>query len=307
MQFPSPEIQRIELLPGKFVQVLRLDRLDEHISGNKWYKLKYNIERAEREGYAGLLTFGGVNSNHLAAAAAACNRSGLRSTAIIRAGELNTPTLVYAKEQGMDLRPVSREEYALRNSQEQQTVWKREYPDLLLVPEGGANADGVKGASEIMADRGDFDYLCCACGTGTTFLGLVASSTRAKVLGFSVLKGENTLPATLRQSFPEIEAEWGDELDFEAAEFRRHAITNRYSEKGYAGFWAPVFEFSADLYQRTGLLLDHVYTSRVFFGVADLLRSGKIKPSERILIVHSGGLQGNSAFEARYGLQSFAH
>jgi len=305
--FPPPEIQTIELLAGRPVEVLRLDLLDPHISGNKWYKLKYNLQRAQKEGRKGLLTFGGANSNHLAATAAACKQMGMSSAAFIRGGEEEgeTPTLRFAKEQGMQFIYLSRTDYGKRKESTQLGLWQSDFPNLLLVPEGGANLEGVRGAADILPPVHDFDFICCACGTGTTFMGLLAAAGKASVLGFSVLKGPNTLGEELRILYPDTTASWGGEEVFEAPFPKSHGITNRYASKGYAGFFPPAYEFSAELYQRTGLLLDHVYTSRLFYGVADLMRSGFFSAQARILLIHSGGLQGNSAFEARYGLKSF--
>ena len=307
MFFPPAEIETIELLAGRPVQVLRLDQLDPHISGNKWYKLKYNIERAQIEERKGLLTFGGTNSNHLAATAAACKRMGMRSAAFIRGGEEEgeTPTLRFAKEQGMQFIYLSRTDYAKRNNANQLRLWQADFPDMLLVPEGGANPDGVRGAADILPAVHDFDFICCACGTGTTFMGLLARADKASVLGFSVLKGPNTLGDDLRKAYPTSSATWGGDEVFDEPFLKSHGITNRYASKGYAGFFQPAYEFSEELYRRTGLLLDHVYTARLFYGVADLMGSGFFSGQARILLIHSGGLQGNSAFEARYGLKSF--
>lgn len=307
MVHSKPEIQTIELLPGRTVQVLRLDTIDVHISGNKWYKLKYNIVRAQQEAYAGLLTFGGANSNHLAATAAACKRVGLRSAGIIRAthGEAETPTLKFAREQGMDLHYVARAGYELRSSEEQLREWQDKFPDLFMVPEGGANAEGVKGAAEIIENLSAVDYCCCACGTGTTFRGLVQTGIAKNVLGFSVLKGENTLPDELHQRHPSASLFYGGNEIFEADQIQGNGITNRFATKGYAGYFQPAFEFSKDLYARTGLLLDHVYTARLFYGLAELMKENRIPSQSSILLIHSGGLQGNVAFEARYGLKAF--
>jgi 1-aminocyclopropane-1-carboxylate deaminase len=305
--FPSPEIQTIELIPDCPVQVLRLDEVDPQISGNKWYKLKYNVVRAKENGYRGLLTFGGPNSNHIAATAAACRRMGLQSAGIIRgrAGEAETPTLKFAREQGMNIHLVGRETYALKNALEQQMQWQHVFPELLSVPEGGANKEGIKGAAEILADCPRVDYCCCACGTGTTFLGLLKSGCASSLLGFSVLKGQNTLPEELRRLDSEVAAKVGGEEVFDKTVIRGQGITNRFSDKGYAGYFPPAYEFSRDLKQRTGLQLDHVYTARLFYGVARLLQENRFSEGAQILLIHSGGLQGNAAFEARYGLETF--
>jgi 1-aminocyclopropane-1-carboxylate deaminase/D-cysteine desulfhydrase-like pyridoxal-dependent ACC family enzyme len=72
---------RIDNIKEDFLQennielsILRLDLLHPEISGNKWFKLKYNIEEAMHYGQNTLLSFGGAFSNHLHAMAFACNK-----------------------------------------------------------------------------------------------------------------------------------------------------------------------------------------------------------------------------------------
>src|SRR5882762_3067709 len=91
--------------------VKREDLNHPFVSGNKWWKLKYNLEEARRTGYQKLLTFGGAYSNHIYATAAAATACGMESIGVIR-GEENLPlnsTLEFAMSQGMHLHYVSRE------------------------------------------------------------------------------------------------------------------------------------------------------------------------------------------------------
>src|SRR5690349_19086337 len=56
---------------GVRVLIKREDLNHPFVSGNKWWKLKYNLEEAIKLGHTTLLTFGGAYSNHIYATAAA--------------------------------------------------------------------------------------------------------------------------------------------------------------------------------------------------------------------------------------------
>ena len=52
---------------GVKVFMQRLDSINSSVSGNKWYKLKYNLLEVKRKGVQKVLTFGGAYSNHIIA------------------------------------------------------------------------------------------------------------------------------------------------------------------------------------------------------------------------------------------------
>lgn len=177
-------LQKIEenFLSEKNVQlfILRDDLNHPEISGNKWRKLKYNLQKAKEEEFSKLLTFGGAFSNHIAAAAAAGREFGFQTIGVIR-GEETLPlnkTLQLAQDNGMIFKYVSREQYRENNKYEKSFLesLKEEFGQFYMVPEGGANALAVKGCTEIVNNVDiDFDVICCACGTGGTVAGIIAS------------------------------------------------------------------------------------------------------------------------------------
>src|SRR5690606_22130211 len=67
----------------------REDAIHPFISGNKYRKLKYNIEDAQKSRFKKLLTFGGAYSNHIAAVAYVGHAFGFETLGIIRGDELN--------------------------------------------------------------------------------------------------------------------------------------------------------------------------------------------------------------------------
>lgn len=174
--------------------VLRTDLNHPEISGNKLYKLKYNLIAAREQKKETILTFGGAFSNHIAATAAAGKEYGFKTIGIIRGEEssMNNPTLSLAKTNGMHLHFVSRELYrdkATLLAYTEATFGK----DIYIVPEGGSNTEGVKGCMKITSSISiPFDIICCACGTGATLSGIILSLKEGqKALGFQVLKAEN--------------------------------------------------------------------------------------------------------------------
>jgi 1-aminocyclopropane-1-carboxylate deaminase len=289
--------------------VLRLDLLHNEISGNKWFKLKHNLQKVKDDRLEKVITFGGAHSNHLVALAAMCHNSGLQSVAIVRGEEPSgrTPTLRTIETFGMKIQHLSRGEYEKKDTQQFKDHLVREHGAHLLIPEGGSNVEGVLGCTEIWQDDWEYDYVFCACGTGTTFAGLVASvPASTSVIGISVLRGENTLGKSVRlllkKAFPGNNFEVGEQIP-ERGPVNGHLITNAYAFSGYASFDPHLAIFKTQFEERSRIPLDHIYTVKLFFALFDLVQKGKLKENSSILVIHSGGLQGNEAFESRYHLK----
>ena len=255
-----------------------------YVSGNKWWKLKYNLEEAIKNGNTTLLTFGGAYSNHIYATAAAARELGLKSIGIIRGEEtlpLN-PTLTFAKECGMQLHYVSRGDYRKKS----ETVFIQELKDkfgrFYLIPEGGTNALAVKGCAEFalqLNDEVNFDYLCLPVGTGGTMAGMIEGFDSSKrILGFPVLKGGEFLEKEIKR-FTTKEGNW--------------QLTHDYHFGGYAKSTAELEKFKTEFEKEFNLPLDLIYTSKMMFGVVDLVKKGFFKKGSTILIFHTGGLQGS--------------
>jgi 1-aminocyclopropane-1-carboxylate deaminase len=298
----------IQHLTGN-MDLLRLDLIDKKISGNKWFKLKNNLEKAEAGNFETIVTFGGAFSNHIAATAAACKKSHLKCVGIIRGEESSAlnPTLAKAKQDGMQLHFVSREFYSQILKDGSEKYLHDNFGRHYLIPEGGNNEEGVLGCMEILKKEWDYDYIFCACGTGTTFAGLVASAKPGqKVIGISVLKGENKLPLEVQNLLGSISPGQKNKIQGNEAPEKSwledHCILNTYCFNGYAKFDENLLQFKNDFELKHKISLDHIYTSKLLYGVFDLNEKNKLKPGSKILIVHSGGLQGNKGFEERYHL-----
>ena len=254
------------------------------VSGNKIRKLKYNLEAAVREGFEGVLTFGGAFSNHIAATAAAGKLLDISTVGIIRGEELAkdidlNPTLSYAKASGMDLEFISRAAYRNKNEVSFLKSLNIKYPNFYIIPEGGTNARAVRGCSEILTEKDrDFDVICCAVGTGGTISGLINSSLpHQKIIGFPALKG-----AFLNEDIRKF------------AQRSNWELCPDYSFGGYAKVNQGLIQFINQFKNDFGIPLDPVYTAKMMFGIDDLVKKGFFSRSTKILAIHTGGLQGIS-------------
>jgi len=266
--------------------IKREDLNHPEMSGNKWHKLKYNLITAKENGYATLLTFGGAYSNHIYATAAAGKLFGFKTIGIIRGEEhlpLN-PTLSFAVSMGMKIHYVNRTSYREKNSSKFMKKLSEKFGKFYLVPEGGTNKLAVKGVSEIISNIDiEFDYVCCACGTGGTLAGLVSGlNGKKKVLGFSVLKGGsfllNDVEKLIYESVGKKYKNWDINLDFHFG--------------GYAKINSELIEFIQRFQKITSTPIEPIYTGKLLFGVYNLILNHYFNNGNAILAIHTGGLQG---------------
>ena len=266
------------------VEIKREDLLHPFISGNKFRKLKYNILEAQKLEKKTLLTFGGAFSNHIAAVAAAGEKYGFETIGIIRGEELidkidENPTLTFAQNCGMKFEFWTRTDY--RNKEDENLIanLREKYGDFYLIPEGGTNSLAVKGCEEILTDEdAKFDYICCAVGTGGTISGLINSRLpHQQVLGFPAVRQENL----------------GELIDGNVNNKRWNLICD-YHFGGYAKINAELVNFINDFKDQTTIQLDPVYTAKMVFGVVDLITKNYFPENSKILLIHTGGLQGIS-------------
>ena len=283
MKTPNQRIQ-LPLLDELKIKlyIKREDLIHPTITGNKFRKLKYNIERAKEQDFPCLLTFGGAYSNHILATAFAGKEYGLKTIGIIRGEELekkweHNPTLLAAHHAGMEFQFVTRSEYREKSTKAFVSKLRSDYGRIYILPEGGTNDLAVKGCEEILThEDAVFDYICCSVGTGGTLAGLInASHAEQKVLGFPVLKG-NFLQKDICKFVHKDN--WKLQTD--------------YHFGGYARVTAELIEFINDFKQKTQIQLDPVYTGKMLYGIMDMLKKHYFKPQTSILAIHTGGLQG---------------
>jgi 1-aminocyclopropane-1-carboxylate deaminase len=281
---------------GVKVDVKRLDLLHPLVNGNKGFKLKYNLLKAMSEEGQAVLTFGGAWSNHIYATAAAGKALGIRTIAIIRGEEpaQYSSTLEFARACGMHLEFVSRLDYEEKNTDEFKAWLQGKFGDFHLVPEGGSNYYGINGCMEILSasDKATYDAVALAAGTGATLAGMLLSATpRQRFIGFSALKGGDFLRDDVLRHLEYFLMNKELANDF-ASQF---SIETNYHFGGYGKWTDELMGFITEIETSYNLPLDQVYTGKALFGLLDLIARDTFTSGERILFVHTGGLQGRGS------------
>ena len=273
---------------GVRLLIKREDLNHPTISGNKWWKLKYNLEQAAFASHRTVLTFGGAYSNHIYATAAGCSELNLRSIGIIR-GEEHRPlnhTLEFAERSGMDLHYIERSIYRKKNSDHVLMDFKRRFGDFMVIPEGGTNLLAVKGCVEFAEEQlapVDFDHVFLAVGTGGTMAGLICGfKGRRSIIGVPVLREGDFLYDEIKRLV----------RDFSLREFSNWSLLTNYHHGGYARTTQQLDHFISQIRRSYQLPLDHVYTAKVLWAVLDQVEKGAFKRGDTIILVHTGGLQG---------------
>ena len=261
--------------------IKREDLTHPEISGNKYWKMFYNVKKylekevSERK----IITFGGAFSNHIAAAAALGKEFGIKTLGIIRGNELEdswqeNPTLFSAHQNGMSFRFVTRETY--RYKERLMAELQEEFPESLVVPEGGTNENAVEGIQYMLTDETkDFDYICSAVGTGGTVSGLSKfAQPHQKIIGFKAVK-DNSLENRIKNlskkdNFTLVDA----------------------SDGGFGKITDENVRFINEFYQYFGIVLEPVYTGKMLRKIFEMIADDYFPANSKILAFHTGGLQG---------------
>ena len=274
--------------------IKREDQIHPLVSGNKFRKLKYNLKEALDQKKTTLLTFGGAFSNHILATAIAGKSTGFKTIGIIRGDELgvdlektltSNSTLRNASKHGMQFDFVSRETYRNKTSIEFTEKLQNKYGNFYCIPEGGTNSLAVKGCEEILTkEDSQFDYICSCVGTGGTISGIINNAKdHQKVLGFPVLKGDFLENEILK--YAKKQENW--------------KLNNDYHFGGYGKYSDELIHFINRFKSQTDIPLDPIYTGKMMFGVLDMINKKKFPNGSKILIIHSGGIQGIAGFNHR--------
>lgn len=273
------------------VEIKRDDIIHPIISGNKWRKLKYNLLHAKQaQRVNGVLSFGGCYSNHIHALAFACFEQNIPCVGIIR-GEVEYAdnfTLSWAKHWGMKLHFVDRKTYRRRHDKDYLEELQQQFPDYYIVPEGGSNKLAIPGVSEIiteLAQQTKFDTLITPVGSGGTLAGLIAgdelNNTAHKLLGVAVLKNAEYLEDEIKHL-----------LSTTSITHDKWQLLTQFHRGGYAKFSPNDATRIAEFNQVTGVDFEPVYSGKMILAFIDLLEQGYFSKGERIVLLHTGGMQG---------------
>jgi 1-aminocyclopropane-1-carboxylate deaminase len=273
--------------------MLRLDKLHPIVSGNKWFKLRFYIEEAIQNSFDTIASFGGPYSNHLVALAFVAKESQLKSIGYVRAtkNEPLTPSLQEAIQYGMQLEFIGRTNF--QEIKNEMLLQHKVSPEIIthktktyFINEGGYGILGAKGAATILNNIGNsFTTIIAAVGTGTMLAGLInGAAQHQQVIGIPVLKNEQT-----------IETEIKALLNNKSTHF---SLLHQFHQGGYAKTSPALIEFMNQLWSTEKIPTDIVYTGKLLFAVNELLKENYFKLGSKILLIHSGGLQGNRSMPA---------
>lgn len=270
--------------------ILRLDKLHPVVSGNKWFKLRYYIDEAISQSCSTLASFGGPYSNHLVALAYAANENNVKSIGYVRATKEDaiTPSLLEAQTFGMQLEFVGRTHFQeikneLLKANQQTNIDKG---SIYFIDEGGYGELGAKGASTILnAHCKDYTTIIAAVGTGTMLAGLIqAAAPHQNVIGIPILKNEASIEAEIKNLLKDST--------------KPFTLVHGFHQGGYAKTNPELIAFMNQLWATEKIPTDIVYTGKLLLAVDSLLKENYFKAGSKILVIHSGGLQGNRSLPA---------
>jgi len=281
-------VEKIKSVSFSNLYVKRDDLIDPYISGNKWRKLKYILAKAAAENKNHLVTFGGAYSNHLVATAAAAARAGLKSTGFVRGEAVKNEMLMLCKLFGMQLIFIDRESY--KNKQALFNKYYQNDSSAFYIDEGGASREATIGCAEIIDElTEEYDHIFCAAGTGTTAAGLLKGLNNN-----NLITKLHVIPVLKNGFFLK------DEILKYTAVTENLFLHTDYHFGGYAKTTPELINFIKSFVGNTGILIDPVYTAKMFYAITDLKKKGVIGYEDKILAIHTGGLLGLFGMENKF-------
>lgn len=280
------------------LSIKRDDLLHPDISGNKWRKLKYNLDYAKNNNITQLLSFGGAFSNHIHALAAAGFHFNFKTTGIIRgeAHYASNPTLSQAQRWHMQLKFVDRKTYRLRDNQDYLNALQLQYPDAYLIPEGGSNQLALRGVEEVISELTEqiqppIDHVFTATGSAGTLSGLISGAIKhapeTQIHGVAVLKNADYLKKTIKNFIPQHQ------------QINWHLHT-QFHEGGYAKVTPHLANFCSQFTAQTKIPIEPVYTGKMLYGLWQLIAQGYFPAGTHIVALHTGGLQGLAGLKEQH-------
>jgi 1-aminocyclopropane-1-carboxylate deaminase/D-cysteine desulfhydrase-like pyridoxal-dependent ACC family enzyme len=278
---------------GTDISMIRIDRVHSVISGNKWFKMKYNITEMMDSGIETMVTFGGAYSNHIHAVAEAGDIFGFNTIGLIR-GEEHLPlnsTLEFAVNKGMKLHYIDRISFRKRDTEEFREWIKAKFGNVYILPVGGSNALAVKGCEEIVGKiESDFNYICCSCGSGGTLAGLIEGLAGKKhAIGFPALKGGSFLSDDIKKLIH----------DYSGRAYSNWELQTDYHFGGFGKINKELIDFISLFESINKIKIEPLYTGKMLYGLNDLISKNFFPQGSKIIAVHTGGLQGLSGMMSK--------
>lgn len=291
---------------GINLYIKRDDYTGIEISGNKIRKLEYVFKKVLDSGFNGVITTGGIQSNHCRATVAAATSLGLKSIVLLKVAEAPKIEGNFFLDNlfGAQIRYCTPEEYRTSRNQLMQDIASQESKmgnNYFVIPEGASFGIGSMGYFEAMEEivRQEkelgikFDTIVVATGSGGTYSGLYLANKYHKlnkrIIGFAVCDDSEYFVKQIdginRESLEYLDKE----VDISREDIE---INDRYKGIGYAISRPEELEFIKLIASKEALLLDPVYTGKAMYGLYNEAKAGNLKDAGNILFIHTGGLFG---------------
>lgn len=274
------------------VSIKRDELIHQDICGNKWRKLKYNLKEAIKKNSPGIITYGGMFSNHLVAVAAAGYYAGLATRGIVRSynPDLDNPTIQKLLSLGMQLEYVSPIDYKEKEESKIINEIIRRHKDFFVIPEGGTNELSLNGVTESITEIKDynFSHILVGLGTGGTMAGVLRATRdyKTKVIAVSPFKGAIT----------DIE---GFSL-ISDNDHKRLEVVPSCLDVRFGGYHSEIIDYIEDFKSTHDITLDPIYTVKVMMTLDDLVAKDYVPKGSNVLVLHTGGLQGVEGYYYQY-------
>ncbi|MEU6776837.1 D-cysteine desulfhydrase family protein [Streptomyces sp. NPDC046759] len=288
---PAPRLAAALGLGPEDLWIKRDDLTGPGGGGNKIRKLEWTVGMALAEGADTLVTTGAAQSNHARLTAAAGARLGLDVVLVLRgapgasrSGNLALDGLFGARlAWAGDVDRAGLDTAASEVCERLRTGGARP----ALIPFGGSGVLGARGYVRCGRELADqvpgLRTTVVALGSGGTMAGLVAALGAGSVLGVDV--GALADPAAAVAEFAAPLTT--EEVTAAALRVRRDQVGG-----GYATLTEPAARALRLAARTEGLVLDPVYTGRALAGLRAAVRDGDVRPGEKTVFVHTGGLPG---------------
>ena len=286
---PGP-IQKIKFDFGHDnIFIKRLDLVQSWADGNKYYKLKNNIAFVLENDIKTIISKGGMFSNYLYSLAKACSLFGIKLKCVVRSygHDIENPVINEIIEISQDVLFLKPDDYSRFDEAES----KKYDPDAFFIPEGGMNESAIHGAAEILHEClvQQPTHIIISGGTLTTACGMLASASKSlKIIIVPAWKGcSNQYVEGILQAFQIVpQASW--------------ELWPEYHFGGFAKYDRSLVEFMYSFTEKTQIPLDPVYTGKMMYAINEKIKEGYFSKEDRILAIHTGGIQGVKGFAYRF-------